>query len=155
MALTLPTMTAFKTVPMGQKVALLSMVLVGIAVIFYYYIETPHQETLTQLTGDIGRLDQDIQINRAKARSLEDLKRVNAELEQQLAKNLEQLPPEDEAATARYKITPDWKDFRGYFARLEKQGIALNVASYVGSGRIRMCGMGADDRAPTPDGRIG
>ena len=105
MALTLPTMTAFKTVPMGQKVALLSMVLVGIAVIFYYYIETPHQETLTQLTGDIGRLDQDIQINRAKARSLEDLKRVNAELEQQLAKNLEQLPPEDEAATLLKQIS--------------------------------------------------
>ena len=105
MALTLPTMTAFKTVPMGQKVALLSMVLVGIAVIFYYYIESPQQETLTQLTGEIGRLDQDIQINRAKARSLEDLKRVNAELEQQLAKNLEQLPPEDEAATLLKQIS--------------------------------------------------
>src|SRR5437899_1049408 len=105
MALTLPTMTAFKTVPMGQKVALLSMVLVGIAVIFYYYIESPQQETLTLLTGEIGRLDQDIQTNRAKARSLEDLKRVNAELEQQLAKNLEQLPPEDEAATLLKQIS--------------------------------------------------
>ena len=105
MALTLPTMTAFKTVPMGQKLALLTMVLVGIGVIFYYYIESPQQETLTQLTGEIGRLDQDIQTNRAKARSLEDLKRVNAELEQQLAKNQEQLPPEDEAATLLKQIS--------------------------------------------------
>ena len=105
MTLTLPTMTAFKTVPMGQKLALLAMVLVGIGVIFYYYIESPQQETLTQLTGEIGRLDQDIQTNRAKARSLEDLKRVNAELEQQLAKNQEQLPPEDEAATLLKQIS--------------------------------------------------
>jgi len=90
---------------MGQKLALLSMVLVGIGVIFYYYIESPQQETLTQLTGEIGRLDQDIQTNRAKARSLEDLKRVNAELEQQLAKNQEQLPPEDEAATLLKQIS--------------------------------------------------
>ena len=105
MALTLPTMTAFKTVPMGQKIALVSMILVGIGVIFYYYIESPQQESLAQLTTEIGRLDQDIQTNRAKARSLEELKRVNAELEQQLAKNLEQLPPEEEAATLLKQIS--------------------------------------------------
>src|SRR5947207_3543023 len=58
--------------------------------------------------------------------------------------------PEDDAAAGPYNVTPDWQDLRGYFARLEKQGIALNVASYVGSGRIRLCGMGADDRPPSP-----
>jgi N-acyl-D-amino-acid deacylase len=59
--------------------------------------------------------------------------------------------PEDDAAAGPYNVTPDWQDFRGYLARLEKQGIALNVASYVGSGRIRLCGMGADDRPPSPE----
>lgn len=59
--------------------------------------------------------------------------------------------PEDDAATEPYKVVPDWQDFGGYFARLERQGIALNVASYVGSGRIRLCGMGADDRPPSPE----
>src|SRR5438045_2276841 len=59
--------------------------------------------------------------------------------------------PEDDAAAGPYNVTPDWQDLRGYFARLEKQGIALNVASYVGSGRIRLCGMGADDRPPSPE----
>jgi N-acyl-D-amino-acid deacylase len=58
--------------------------------------------------------------------------------------------PEDDAATGPYGVTPDWSDFRGYFARLKKQGIAVNIASYVGAGRIRLCGMGADDRAPSP-----
>jgi type IV pilus assembly protein PilO len=105
MALTLPTMTAFKTVPMTQKLVLLTMVLVGIGVAFYYYIESPQQAALEQLQADITRLNQDIQTNKAKAKSLDELKRVNAELEQQLAKNQEQLPPEDEAATLLKQIS--------------------------------------------------
>lgn len=105
MALSLPTIGAFKTIPMGQKLALLGMVIIGIAALFYYYIESPQQEALAQLSTEIGRLDQEIQTNKAKTRSLEDLKRVNAELEQQLAKNQEQLPPEDEAATLLKQIS--------------------------------------------------
>jgi type IV pilus assembly protein PilO len=81
------------------------MVLIGIAALFYYYIEGPQQEALAQLNTEIGRLNQEIQINIAKTRSLEELKRVNAELEQQLAKNQEQLPPEDEAATLLKQIS--------------------------------------------------
>jgi type IV pilus assembly protein PilO len=104
-ALSLPTIGAFKTIPMGQKLALLGMVIIGIAALFYYYIESPQQEALAQLSTEIGRLDTEIQTNKAKTRSLEDLKRVNAELEQQLAKNQEQLPPEDEAATLLKQIS--------------------------------------------------
>jgi type IV pilus assembly protein PilO len=104
-ALSLPTIGAFKTIPIGQKLALLFMVIIGIAALFYYYIESPQQEVLAQLGTEIGRLDQEIQINKAKTRSLEDLKRVNAELEQQLVKNQEQLPPEDEAATLLKQIS--------------------------------------------------
>ena len=98
-------MAAFKTVPMGQKLALLAMVLIGISVVFYYYIENPQQETLAVITAEITRLDLDIATNKAKTRSLEDLKRVNAQLEAQLLKNQEQLPPEDEAATLLKQIS--------------------------------------------------
>src|SRR5262249_34236838 len=41
-----------------------------------------------------------------------------------------------EADRAEYEhlgIKPDWTDFRGYFARLEKQGLGINLASYVGA----------------------
>src|ERR1700675_3931555 len=31
-----------------------------------------------------------------------------------------------------YHITPDWTTLREYFARLEKQGMGINLASYVG-----------------------
>src|SRR5436853_1178641 len=34
-------------------------------------------------------------------------------------------------------IQPDWQTFRQYFARLEKQGIGINVADYVGATTIR------------------
>src|SRR5258706_55700 len=32
-----------------------------------------------------------------------------------------------------YHVTPDWRSFQQYFARLEKQGMGINLASYVGA----------------------
>jgi N-acyl-D-amino-acid deacylase len=50
-----------------------------------------------------------------------------------------------------YKITPDWRTFRQYFARLEKQGIGINLASYVGATQVRRMILGDDDKQPTPE----
>ena len=50
----------------------------------------------------------------------------------------------------RFKITPDWRTFRQYFARLEKQGIGINVADYVGATQVRRVVLGDDDKQPTP-----
>jgi N-acyl-D-amino-acid deacylase len=33
----------------------------------------------------------------------------------------------------RYKINADWRTFREYFARLEKQGMGINLGTYVGA----------------------
>src|SRR5438132_13140485 len=99
MALKLPDMSAFKAVPMGQKVALLALLLGGIGAGFYYMIEEPQQGVLTQLRTEIGKLDTEINTNKEKIKNLEQLKKLNAELEKQLAKNQDQLPPEEEAAT--------------------------------------------------------
>jgi N-acyl-D-amino-acid deacylase len=49
-----------------------------------------------------------------------------------------------------YKITADWRNFRQYFARLEKQGMGINFASYVGATQIRRMVLGDDDKQPTP-----
>ena len=46
-------------------------------------------------------------------------------------------------------IRADWHDFAGYFARLERQGIGINLASYVGATTARSIVIGGDDRAPT------
>jgi dihydroorotase/N-acyl-D-amino-acid deacylase len=51
----------------------------------------------------------------------------------------------------RYHITPDWRTFRQYFARLEKQGMGINLASYVGATQVRRMVLGDDNKQPTPD----
>jgi N-acyl-D-amino-acid deacylase len=48
-------------------------------------------------------------------------------------------------------ITPDWRTFRQYFARLEKQGMGINLASYVGATQVRRMVLGDDDKQPTPE----
>ena len=47
-------------------------------------------------------------------------------------------------------IHPDWQTFRQYFARLEKQGIGINVADYVGATTVRRMVLGDADVQPTP-----
>jgi len=56
----------------------------------------------------------------------------------------------DRAGYEHYGITPGWRSFAGYFARLEKQGIGINVADYVGATQVRRVVIGDGDRAPTP-----
>lgn len=57
----------------------------------------------------------------------------------------------DGAGYKHYKITPDWRTFRQYFARLEKQGMGINLASYVGATQVRRIVLGDDNREPTPE----
>jgi len=47
------------------------------------------------------------------------------------------------------QINPDWRTLRQYFARLEKQGIGINLASYVGATQVRAMVLGFDDRQPS------
>jgi N-acyl-D-aspartate/D-glutamate deacylase len=56
----------------------------------------------------------------------------------------------DRASYEHYKIDPSWNTFREYFARLEKQGMGINLASYVGATQVRRAVIGDGDRAPTP-----
>jgi dihydroorotase/N-acyl-D-amino-acid deacylase len=55
----------------------------------------------------------------------------------------------DRDGYAHYGITPDWRTLGGYFARLEKQGIGINLASYVGATQVRRMVLGDGDRTPT------
>jgi dihydroorotase/N-acyl-D-amino-acid deacylase len=50
-----------------------------------------------------------------------------------------------------YKLTIDWTDFNGYFARVEKNRSAINLGSYVGAETARKYVIGFDNREPTPD----
>ncbi|MDQ3135983.1 MAG: D-aminoacylase [Gemmatimonadota bacterium] len=57
----------------------------------------------------------------------------------------------DRAGYRHYAVTPDWRTLGGYFARLERQGIGINFASYVGATQVRRMVLGDGDRTPTPD----
>jgi len=57
----------------------------------------------------------------------------------------------DRSEYEHYHITPDWRTFREYFARLEKQGMGINLASYVGATQVRRMVLGDDDKQPTPE----
>jgi dihydroorotase/N-acyl-D-amino-acid deacylase len=46
-------------------------------------------------------------------------------------------------------ITPTWRTLDGYFARLEKQGIGINIGTYVGATSVRRMVLGDDDVQPT------
>ena len=52
---------------------------------------------------------------------------------------------------AHYGLQRDWTDLAGYFARLEKQGIGINFATYVGATTLREMVVGYADRAATPE----
>src|SRR5436190_4864047 len=56
----------------------------------------------------------------------------------------------DKTGYDHYGINPDWTTFRQYFARLEKQGMGINLASYVGATQVRRMVLGDINRAPTP-----
>jgi N-acyl-D-amino-acid deacylase len=56
----------------------------------------------------------------------------------------------DQASYDHLKITPDWRTLRQYFSRLEKQGVGINLASYVGATQVRRMVLGDADVQPTP-----
>jgi N-acyl-D-amino-acid deacylase len=58
---------------------------------------------------------------------------------------------ENQSSYAHYGIKPDWHDLAEYFARLERQGIGINFATYVGATSVREMVIGYSDRAPRGD----
>jgi N-acyl-D-amino-acid deacylase len=56
----------------------------------------------------------------------------------------------DAVSYRHYGVTPDWRDLAGYFARLEKQGMGINLGTYVGATQVRRVVLGDADVQPTP-----
>ena len=86
-----------RTIPLMQKVAFLVLILTGIVVAFYYYVAEPKSTEITALQGAIGTLDTEIQTLTIKVKHLDELIAANKQLEIELAKKKERLPPEEEA----------------------------------------------------------
>jgi dihydroorotase/N-acyl-D-amino-acid deacylase len=59
------------------------------------------------------------------------------------------LVAEDSAYLKRFGLDVDWRDLDGYFARLQRSGPAVNVATFVGATQVRRVVIGDADRAAT------
>jgi N-acyl-D-amino-acid deacylase len=55
----------------------------------------------------------------------------------------------DKAAYDHLHLTPEWRTLGEYFARLERQGIGINFASYVGATQVRRMVLGDSNRTPS------
>ncbi len=64
---------------------------------------------------------------------------LNAKMKQQL---------QDGQGDIKYKV--DWNTLSEYMNELEKKGISINIASFVGTGTVRQYVIGEDNKAPTP-----
>ena len=86
-----------RTIPLMQKVGLLALILGGIVIAFYYYVVEPKNTAIAGLQEQVGRLDQEISALTIKVKHLDELIAANKQLEIELAKKKERLPPEEEA----------------------------------------------------------
>lgn len=62
----------------------------------------------------------------------------------------DRLIKEQEDFNRRYNLTVDWRTLDEYFRRLEKQGIGVNMGTFVGATQVRAYIIGFDNRPPTP-----
>ena len=95
----LPSMNldVLRSISLIQKAGLLLMVLAGMIVAFYYYVAEPKSTVIAGLQGAIGTLDSEITTLTIKVKHLDELIAASKQLEIELAKKKERLPPEEEA----------------------------------------------------------
>ncbi len=62
----------------------------------------------------------------------------------------ERLIKENEDFNKRYNLSVDWRTLGEYFRRVEKQGMGLNLGTFVGATQVREYVVGFDNRPPTP-----
>ena len=97
MSLNVISLDGLRSVPTGQKVALLSLLVAAILVGFYFYVVDPKNTELVTVQGQVAQLDTEIQTLTLKVKHLDELMAANKQLEIELAAKKERLPPEEEA----------------------------------------------------------
>jgi type IV pilus assembly protein PilO len=97
MSLNAISLDSLRSIPTGQKVALLGLLVAGILVGFYFYVVDPKTVELEAVQGQVAQLDTEIQNLTLKVKHLDQLVAANKQLEIELAAKKERLPPEEEA----------------------------------------------------------
>ncbi len=97
MALPQLNLDSLRSVPASQKVALLLLLVGGMIAGFYFYIAEPKSESIAALEAENTKLESEIQTLTIKVKHLDELVAASKQLEIELAKKKERLPPEEEA----------------------------------------------------------
>ena len=88
-----------RKIPPVQKIGVLVGIVVAIVLLFFQYVISPKNGVIAAVQSDIGNLDNEIQATTIKVQHLDELIAANKQLEVELAKKRERLPPEEEAVT--------------------------------------------------------
>lgn len=88
-----------------QKLGALGLILVLVVVIFVWLVFVPRNNQIRVLHEDIKKLDLEINVKRAKASKLEELKKENERLKLELAEKQKQLPAEAEVAVLLKQVS--------------------------------------------------
>lgn len=86
-----------RNIPAAQKLALLGLLVGALIAGFYFYIAEPKSAAIEVLHAENARLDGEVQTLTIKVKHLDELVAANKQLEIELAKKKERLPPEEEA----------------------------------------------------------
>lgn len=97
MALPQLNLETLRSVPASQKAALLLLLVGGIIAGFYFYIAEPKSANIAAVEAENSKLESEIQTLTIKVKHLDELVAANKQLEIELAKKKERLPPEEEA----------------------------------------------------------
>ncbi|GKS60448.1 pilus assembly protein PilO [Nitrospira sp.] len=89
--------SSLQSIPLVQKLALVALVIAVFVGVTYYYFVEPEEAQIAQLTSQIGQLDSEIQTLTIKVKHLDELIAASKQLEIELAKKKEKLPPAEEA----------------------------------------------------------
>ncbi len=105
MSLTNLNLDSLRSIPAIQKIALLGLFMAGILVAFYYYVVDPKTAEIETVRGQVAQLDTEIQTLTIKVKHLDELIAASKQLEIELAKKRERLPPEEEAVMLLKQIS--------------------------------------------------
>ena len=137
MSLNAISLDGLRSIPTGQKVALLGLLVAAILVGFYFYVVDPKTMELEAVQGQVAQLDTEIQNLTLKVKHLDELVAASKQLEIELAAKKERLPPEEEAVMLLKQVS-DLGMRLGLDVRLWKPG--TQAEDRRGSCRSRTCG---------------
>jgi type IV pilus assembly protein PilO len=119
---------SLRNVPAPQKAALLLLLVGCIVAVFYFYVAEPKSAEIVALQTENSGLDTEIQTLTIKVKHLDEIVAASKQLEIELAKKQERLPPEEEAIMLLKQVS-DLGVRLGLDIRLWKPGAPSEDAS--------------------------